>query len=359
MAVWSAVAAGLTWAQVVDSYVLTNGAMGAGFAFCGGILAAQRTRNPIGWLLIAAGLAHLTSAALSGVIGYGVLHGWPESLLSLMLSVFNLAWPWGITLLLPLALQLFPDGKLVSKGWRWPFAATVVFGVGFVLAMGGGSEPLERARAHGRADVRPARLRLPRPALVPGQHGVDRRPGHRARRARGPLPPRRRPAAPPTAVARARADRRRRPQPPALGRRRRPDPAAARGAAGADRDHHRDPALPAARHPAGRLAGGALPRAQPRGRRRVHRPDRRPRRDPARRGRAGARHPPHRARLQPGAGAPAARRRPALLRLPLRPRARGVADRRPPRRHRRPRRRARRHPRGAAPAVRRAPPRRA
>ena len=147
VAVWSAVAAGLTWAQVVDSYVLTNGAMGAGFAFCGGILAAQRTRNPIGWLLIAAGLAHLTSAALSGVIGYGVLHGWPESLLSLMLSVFNLAWPWGITLLLPLALQLFPDGKLVSKGWRWPFAATVVFGVGFVLAMGGGPEPLA---VHGR-----------------------------------------------------------------------------------------------------------------------------------------------------------------------------------------------------------------
>jgi hypothetical protein len=54
LAVVGAVAAGLTAAEVVDSYLLTNAAMGAGFAFCGGILAVQRDRNPIGWLLLAA-----------------------------------------------------------------------------------------------------------------------------------------------------------------------------------------------------------------------------------------------------------------------------------------------------------------
>jgi signal transduction histidine kinase len=134
--IWSAAAVGMPLTELVSTYLLTNAAMGTGFALCGGILAFQRPRNPIGWLLTAAGLAHLTSAALFGVIGYGVPRAWSEGLLGVLASVSLLAWPWGLTLLLPLALQLFPDGRLVGPGWRWPFLATVVFGVGFVLAMG-------------------------------------------------------------------------------------------------------------------------------------------------------------------------------------------------------------------------------
>lgn len=136
VAVWGVAVSGMSGAEVVDSYLLTNAAMGAGFAFCGGLLAYQRPRNPIGWLLTAAGLAHLTSAALSGLLGYGAPRGWSDGLLGALLSVFYLAWPWGLTLLLPLALQLFPDGRLVSRAWRWPFLATIVFGLGFVVAMG-------------------------------------------------------------------------------------------------------------------------------------------------------------------------------------------------------------------------------
>jgi signal transduction histidine kinase len=141
VAIWSAASVGLPLAEVVSTYLLTNAAMGAGFALCGGILAFQRPRNPIGWLLTAAGIAHLTSAALFGVIGYGVPRGWSDGLLGVLASLSLLAWPWGLTLLLPLALQLFPDGRLVGPGWRWPFVATAVFGVGFVLAMGTGPEP--------------------------------------------------------------------------------------------------------------------------------------------------------------------------------------------------------------------------
>ena len=141
VAIWSAAAVGMPVAELVSTYLLTNAAMGAGFALCGGILAFQRPGNPIGWLLTAAGLAHLTSAALFGVIGYGAPRGWSDGLLGVLASASLLAWPWGLTLLLPLALQLFPDGRLVGPGWRWPFGATVVFGVGFVLAMGAGPEP--------------------------------------------------------------------------------------------------------------------------------------------------------------------------------------------------------------------------
>jgi signal transduction histidine kinase len=160
IAVWTA-AASLTVAEVVDSYVLTNTAMGAGFAACGAVLAHHRPRNPIGWLLLSAGIAHLTSGATVGLISYGLARGWPAALLSVLLNVFNLAWPFGITLLLPLALQLFPDGRLVSRGWRWPFVATVVLGLAFVLT-GAGPEPLVVA---GRS-VQPA-------FVLPGHDRLD------------------------------------------------------------------------------------------------------------------------------------------------------------------------------------------
>jgi two-component system NarL family sensor kinase len=136
VAVGSAAAAGMSVDEVVDSYLLTNAAMGAGFALCGGILASHRVRNPIGWLLLGAGIAHLTSAALSGLMGYGVVQAWPTGLLRWMYTLFGLAWPFGITLLLAVALQLFPDGRPVSPRWRWPIALTVVFGLAFVAAMG-------------------------------------------------------------------------------------------------------------------------------------------------------------------------------------------------------------------------------
>ena len=41
VAVVGAVAAGLTAAEVVDSYLVTNTAMGVGFAACGGIVAGS------------------------------------------------------------------------------------------------------------------------------------------------------------------------------------------------------------------------------------------------------------------------------------------------------------------------------
>lgn len=127
--------------QVVESYLLTNTAMGVGFAACGAILAVQRGRNPIGWLLLTAGVAHLATAAASALATYGSAHGWPAGLLRLLVTVFLISWPWGICLLLPLSLQLFPDGRPVSPRWRWLVVLTVVAGIGFVLAMGTEPEP--------------------------------------------------------------------------------------------------------------------------------------------------------------------------------------------------------------------------
>jgi signal transduction histidine kinase len=143
VAVVAGVAQGMSADEIVGSYLLTNSAMGVGFAACGGILAVQRGRNPIGWLLLAAGIAHLLTAATSTLTGYGAAHGWPSSVVRVLASVFVFGWPWGICLLLPLSLQLFPEGRPVSPRWRWLVAVTVVAGVAFVLAMSLDPEPME------------------------------------------------------------------------------------------------------------------------------------------------------------------------------------------------------------------------
>jgi signal transduction histidine kinase len=143
VAVAAGAAQGMSADEIVDSYLLTNSAMGVGFAACGGILAVQRGRNPIGWLLLAAGIAHLLTAAASALTDYGAAHGWQTSVLRVLASLFVFGWPWGICLLLPLSLQLFPDGKPVTARWRWLVVITAVAGVAFVLAMSLDTEPIQ------------------------------------------------------------------------------------------------------------------------------------------------------------------------------------------------------------------------
>ncbi len=121
--------------DLVDSYILTNTAIGVGFAGCGGILAVHRPANRVGWLLLGAGLAPLTTAAITPVLLFGAEHGWPEWTLRVLASAFYAAWPWGICMFVPLALQLFPTGRPVTPRWRWLSWATVGVGVLFTVAM--------------------------------------------------------------------------------------------------------------------------------------------------------------------------------------------------------------------------------
>jgi signal transduction histidine kinase len=103
-------------------YVLVNSSMSYALAVCGLLLARQRPHNPIGWLMIAGSLAHAASA-LSEPLDYAMGHH---------------AWELWIALLLPLALLLFPTGRLPGRWWQvlvWVLAVTAPpFVIGWPVA---------------------------------------------------------------------------------------------------------------------------------------------------------------------------------------------------------------------------------
>jgi two-component system, NarL family, sensor kinase len=138
VAVGGAFAVGLGWPDAVGSYLVTNAAMGAAFAVCGVVVARHRPEYPIGWLFLAFGLAHLTTAAMVPIVAYGSAHSWPLTVLEVLMAVYAVAWPFGIGLFLPLALQLFPTGRPASPRWRPLVWATVAVGLLFVFWLGTG-----------------------------------------------------------------------------------------------------------------------------------------------------------------------------------------------------------------------------
>lgn len=134
---------GWSWRDALEAFVVTNSLMGAVFAGCGGILAWHRPRNPIGWLFVAAGLAHATTALCAPAIQALIEAGAPLTVQRLAVTLFAWSWPWSIGLCLPLALLLFPDGHPTSPRWRWVVIAVIATAPLFVIEMGASPEPIE------------------------------------------------------------------------------------------------------------------------------------------------------------------------------------------------------------------------
>lgn len=134
-AVVVSVACGRGYQHALDDYVVTNALMGAAFAVCGGLVAWHRPHNPVGWLLLADGLGHATSAAAAPVADLGGRLGWPLGVERAVATVFTDAWPWSIGLFLPLVLQLFPDGRPLGRAGRVVLWATVATAPLFVLEL--------------------------------------------------------------------------------------------------------------------------------------------------------------------------------------------------------------------------------
>ena len=239
---------GLSWTEALEGFVVTNALMGLSFGLCGAVIAWHRPRNPVGWLLVADGIGHATTAMAAPLAAVLAEQGAPLVAQRLAATVAACAWPWSIGLFLPLALLLFPTGRLPSPRWRIVAIAYVVTAPLFVLELGTEPEPILAGT--------PAQLPQPRGPRRLGA-AVDRLRAagadvHRAGagRTRHPVPPRRGARTQPAALA-ADGDHH--------GARGRDPVGAGGGDAGVgavrdpvdpDRDHPRDRPAPAARHPA-------------------------------------------------------------------------------------------------------------
>lgn len=132
----ASIAGGISFGTAVGTFAVTNGAMGLAFPICGVLLAWHRPRNPIGWLFLGAGLGMAASAAAASLAAAAAASGWDQGVLRLLSTVFVYAWPWSIALFLPVALLLFPDGRLPGPRWRWLLWAVVADSVLFVMSQG-------------------------------------------------------------------------------------------------------------------------------------------------------------------------------------------------------------------------------
>lgn len=140
-----AVAVGWSTAQLLDTFVATNSLMGVAFAVCGSIIAWHRPRNPIGWLFIADGLGHATSALCAPLAQALQDATAPIGLQRAVMTVLAYSWPWSIALFLPLALLLFPDGRPLSPRWRAVSILVIATAPLFVLYMGASPEPIDES----------------------------------------------------------------------------------------------------------------------------------------------------------------------------------------------------------------------
>ena len=117
----------LTLADVLPVTVLA-----LAFAVVGVVVAGREPHNPLGWLLASVGLLAVLNddGSLYAVLDYRLGRGLP---LGPVAAVLELSWLPLITVL-PLAVLLFPDGRLPSRRWQWLLGAYAVIGAVYVVA---------------------------------------------------------------------------------------------------------------------------------------------------------------------------------------------------------------------------------
>jgi signal transduction histidine kinase len=116
---------GWGWQAALEAFVVTNCLMGFSFGLCGAVIAWHRPANPIGWLFLADGLGHAASALCAPLAQRLADSHASQAAVRLVVTAFSWSWPWSIGLFLPLALLLFPDGRLPGPRWR-PVAILIV-----------------------------------------------------------------------------------------------------------------------------------------------------------------------------------------------------------------------------------------
>lgn len=132
------------------------------FPLTGAVLASQRPRNPIGWLYLAVGLSFFGTVALEEYARRALVTQ-PGSLSGGEIAGWLTMWLWiGWLALLPLAILIFPDGRLPSRRWRALVAAVVAWAaIQLVIEAFGAQHLTVDGLTH-----------LPNPLAVPALAGV-------------------------------------------------------------------------------------------------------------------------------------------------------------------------------------------
>ncbi|WP_433787046.1 sensor histidine kinase [Actinomycetospora sp. CA-101289] len=145
---------GLSFAAARDSFLISNATIGTVCALCGGLIAAYRPRNALGWLLLGVAVAQTATAAVTPWLARAIVAGDPRAV-TWTATVYSAAWPWAVGLFLPLALLVFPDGRLPGRA-RWLLVPVVANGVAQVLAFSADPYPLAPVAGFAPGQVAPA-----------------------------------------------------------------------------------------------------------------------------------------------------------------------------------------------------------
>ena len=97
------------------------------YAGVGVVVARRQPRNPIGWILIGFIVAFLFSNDVGSYAALYYRFGYHDLPLAAVGVLMQPLWAPAIALF-PVAILLFPDGRLASRRWRWVLAAYVLSG---------------------------------------------------------------------------------------------------------------------------------------------------------------------------------------------------------------------------------------
>jgi hypothetical protein len=104
------------------------------FAVVAVIIARRQPRNPMGWLLAGVVVLLLLSndGSLYALLVYRLGHRLPLGPVAVLL---DMSWEPAL-MLLPVAILLFPDGRLTSARWRWVLRAYLAVSAAYLIILG-------------------------------------------------------------------------------------------------------------------------------------------------------------------------------------------------------------------------------
>src|SRR5688572_22173829 len=105
------------------------------FPSVGFVVAWKRPDNPVGWLFIIVGLALTTSVGSSIYVGFETFGGADLPGTATVAWLGSWGWTVAASVALPVAMMLFPNGRLPGRRWRLPAAIGIAAAAVAMLAI--------------------------------------------------------------------------------------------------------------------------------------------------------------------------------------------------------------------------------